>query len=55
MARANLRAKMETALTSDFPQIGQSDVILDMCGNVVEDTAQTDMVNRMCIGRDERR
>jgi hypothetical protein len=45
---------MESALTSDSRQIGQSDVILNMCGNVVKDTAQTDMIERMCIGRDER-
>jgi hypothetical protein len=46
---------MESALTSDSRQIGQSDVILDMCGNVVEDTTQTEVIERMCIGRDERR
>jgi hypothetical protein len=51
---SELTRKMEWAVTRDSSEIYQREVILDVCCDIVENTAEPSMVELMCGGVDRR-
>ena len=47
MASVNLRAKMKRAVTRDSGKIEQSDVVLDVCRDIVENAAEPNRIETM--------